>query len=872
MWLHEAHESQAAPEAAEIRKLLETDAKLLNDGIIRNAVKMATGTGKTRVMAMLCAWWWAWRTSLGEISVCALALTPNLTIKRRLAELNPNTPAGEQAYRDIMPPGMDVPRLTVAVENYHQFQPRAPEVAGERLSSDHKKLLTGGHVEAMGHLQETPDDVLARKLPDHVGMPILVLNDEAHHCYRPPQRGRRDPEIKEFEKQAGIWYGVLKTLDASPNHQLGIVVDLSATPMYMRMPPDAIDQGVGDSTNPLFTWTVCDTPLIEAVECGLTKIPRAATRDSGDGSEAERWRNVFKSLPKEKRLLAMLSAMPLGVAIPLQAMAESLSNEQRRRADAGAQAPVLILIANSIENAEELYDYVAGTNAGEGRWRAGQCGDPISNVKADKSGPKAHPPTLLVHSKFASADNSVSDKLKGPLKHQESFFPKRDKESADEYRDRLQNMFDTVAQPGKPGEHIRCVVSVSMLTEGWDCKSVTHVFGFRPFDSQLLCEQAVGRALRRSAHPSPGSGAPGPEYADVVGVPFEFMRGGKGQPPSSMEIYPVELALGFGTHVPMPQVDGYESEQTAPMLTFRKPLNISLQLVDRPRDIVELTGMAGDAEDYPLNPPHPERWQAILYEAAGLATEGLCEAQEMRRVPLFAQLLAELKEWSDRIRKVKGKEGVALASRLPCDFIAHNLVALATANSGDWIMKPVFSGRNLAALADPGARTPYRTTQMPRHDNAAGKQLHTWAPCHSGLEVRTAQAFDALDGVSAWVRNFRVGWRVPWQKASSGAWRWYEPDFAVRLANDVGDVPVMLMVECKGFDDPDEDEKSQWVRQWWLPCVNRHAVLHRPDWGVWDYCVIRSDDVEKFSLAALVESAAKSHERTARKIIQEIGG
>ena len=98
----------------------------------------------------------------------------------------------------------------------------------------------------------------------------------------------------------------------------------------------------------------------------------------------------------------------------------------------------------------------------------------------------------------------------------------------------MRRMMNTVGKPGQPGEHVRCVVSVSMLTEGWDTRTVTHVLGYRRFGTQLLCEQVTGRALRRVDYQNWRERDDGdgprlllhPEYADVVGVPFEFMPSG----------------------------------------------------------------------------------------------------------------------------------------------------------------------------------------------------------------------------------------------------------------------------------------------------------------------------------------------------------
>ena len=117
----------------------------------------------------------------------------------------------------------------------------------------------------------------------------------------------------------------------------------------------------------------------------------------------------------------------------------------------------------------------------------------------------------------------------GIVNIQKDFFD--DDMSKKEIGEHIRSAFNTIGLKDEPGEHVRCIISVSMLTEGWDARTVTHIFGFRPFKSQLLCEQVAGRALRRTALPSKETLEIVPEYAYIFGVPFSFMRGKNGPPP-----------------------------------------------------------------------------------------------------------------------------------------------------------------------------------------------------------------------------------------------------------------------------------------------------------------------------------------------------
>src|SRR5205814_4428346 len=138
--------------------------------------------------------------------------------------------------------------------------------------------------------------------------------------------------------------------------------------------------------------------------------------------------------------------------------------------------------------------------------------------------------TILVDSRQLESGDSMSADFKKLAAHQiEDFkaesrrrFPGRDAESLND-EDLMREVLNTVGKAGKLGEHVRCVVSVSMLTEGWDAQTVTHILGVRAFGTQLLCEQVVGRGLRRMSYTVNDRGHFDPEYAEVYGVPFSFI-------------------------------------------------------------------------------------------------------------------------------------------------------------------------------------------------------------------------------------------------------------------------------------------------------------------------------------------------------------
>ena len=853
MWLHEARRNLRAEAVDTAWGELDHAAKDWSDGIVRTAIKMATGTGKTRVMAMLIAWWASWRRDMGDGVANVLAVAPNLTIKRNLKSLSPESDAGRELYKQICPPDRPIAPVRVSVENYQQFQTRGPQVAGTALNSTHKALLfgAGGPPE---ELSETVDMMLTRKLPDHRrSSEILVLNDEAHHCYKPfDSNGPADREAKEWESEAALWFNLLRGLRDSPEFKLGPVIDLSATPMFLRRPPNMDDPKLGESADrPLYTdlfpWVVSDTPLVEAVECGLTKIPRVPVDDDADRAEVA-YRNTFKAVDKKDRTLVPRKLPGIAERL-LRALVQEFEDETQRRATQFAgrafAPPVFILIANTISNAEALYRHIAGERTKSG-WQTGAFPS-LSNVEADASGPKQHPPTLLVHSQLSEKTKGAGTKqetLSRAARAQLDFVPKG-KRTAAQHKAHLQEMFDQAAQPGTPGEHVRCIVSVSMLTEGWDVRSVTHIYGFRPFQSQLLCEQAAGRALRRTVHADPQDKTmPGPEYASIFGIPFDFMRARgteNGAPPP--EVWRVYALRGRkALRLPLPQLDGYALQETADRYRFEIG---AIQLGNPNAPMLTLIAGPVGQDELIETPGAEQRWQEFLYEVASECVRHFVvrrrseDGVALRKMSLFASLRLALGLWASAMREFHGDDHWRIrAMHLGARRIADALAESGELSKGQVRIVPTFHEGSRGFVDT--EHTDFLTTlsnRYPKSRNSKKSELNA-AACHSMLESDTAAVLDRLECVGAWVRNFRLGWSVPYM-AANGAWRRYEPDFAVRLKQSDGASPLYLMVECKGVKDDDAIRKERYVRDWWIPAVNNSPEFE----GQWGYCMVT--DIQK---------------------------
>ena len=474
IYLHEADDDQREP----INETLRDINAEHNGGIPRVALKLATGTGKTLVMAMLILW----QAKNGYCRDFVL-LVPNLTIRDRLGELR----SGSALYDELRPPA-DKTRFNVTVLNFQAWQQRTG-IGVEGPITERQKRLVGLDERYRDATTESEDEMIDRLLAAHRGQQSLcVINDEAHHCYnRNHAQGTSIGESATEENRAMMWFGAIKAL-----HQRGKVdqvYDLSATPMWLRNP-------TAKEPSVLFPWTVSDFPLVDAIEAGLVKIPRVPIRDDS-GNDVPAFRNLHTAV-KDARGKTPLPSKGSGLPRTLEdALARMVAdyNRVREAYEPRGITPILIVVADTIANAERLFAELGGWRK-DGKWVQGRF-DIFSNVD-ERSEIKSPAPTLLVHSRMD--ENDKDSKLAGKASDSDNsaVHAPDEKLTAVERMQEIRKLFNTAGKPGERGEHLRCIVSVGMLTEGWDATAVTHVVGYRHFGSDLLCEQVAGRALRRS--------------------------------------------------------------------------------------------------------------------------------------------------------------------------------------------------------------------------------------------------------------------------------------------------------------------------------------------------------------------------------------
>ena len=535
--------TEVAPKSGQVgRGLLDRLSNANNDAnpeLSRLALKLATGAGKTTVMAMIISWQTinsVRHPNSRRFTRGFLVVAPGITIKDRLRVLQPNDPDSYYASRELVPRDMlgDIERARIVITNYHSLRLRDRM----ELSKGGRSLLQGRGTDL--NTLETEGQMIQRVMPDLMGMKnIWVLNDEGHHCYRhkPGEddegtlRGDEKKEANKNNEAARVWISGLEIV----KRRIGVrqVVDLSATPFFLR--------GSGYAEGTLFPWTASDFSLMDAIECGIVKLPRVPVADNIPGGDMPKyrvlWETIRGDMPKRGRSKVKGSLDPLSLPVQLQTALQALYGHYEKTYEAWDKAgitvpPCFIVVCNNTSTSKLIYDYISGFHRenedGSNTLEQGRLA--LFRNFDDYGNPYAVPRTVLIDSEQLESGEALDRNFRKMSADEIERFRRERVERTGDAReaenitdqDLLREVMNTVGKEGRLGQSIRCVVSVSMLTEGWDANTVTHVLGVRAFGTQLLCEQVIGRALRRQSYDLNDQGLFDVEYADVLGVPFDF--------------------------------------------------------------------------------------------------------------------------------------------------------------------------------------------------------------------------------------------------------------------------------------------------------------------------------------------------------------
>ena len=842
-----------------------------NEGIPRIALKMATGSGKTVVMAMLIAW-----QTLNKVASPSnpryakrfLVITPGITIRDRLRVLQPNDPQNYYRLRGLVPPGLEglLGKAQILITNYHAFLLKdAKEIKGVARTT--RQILLAGKKD--DPFKETEAAMVSRVLRGFGGGKqsgeIVVFNDEAHHCYMDKPITAEataagieagDAEDTKRNEDARVWFKGIRAIQ----EQVGVkaVYDLSATPFYLG--------GSGYKEGYIFPWTVSDFSLMDAIESGIVKAPRIPVDDDTTVDTVtfrSLWELVGKDLPKRARAQTNVTrwVMPAELESALHSLYRSYEKAYEHWHQALAPLdeppPVFIVVCPNTAVSKLVHDWIAGTDItrddGSSIHSPGHL--PLF-VNTDPESATSHPKprTILVDSAQLESGETMKDDFKQAAAAEIAAFkqeyrlrnPGADADTLTD-EDLLREVMNTVGKRGMLGADVRCVVSVAMLTEGWDANTVTHILGIRAFKSQLLCEQVVGRGLRRRSYAVNDEGRFEAEYANVYGVPFMFIGGTppKDTPPPVPAVEVISVPGREAQRITFPKLDGYRLEVpdeelwlpdevqpfvigpgTVPSWTQSAPIVGTPELIED-----EIAQIRPRAVAFQL----AKRLVNHHFALGETIVDGEVKAEP--RPWLFPRLVDLCTTWIDRaVRVEEGWHLGHLAKYAQWQARACDAVyAAITRAEGN--RRP--SLRPILRRHDPhgstgSVRFSTRKAVLPTsadrseisHVVLDGVGGNTW-------EQLLMQECEHHPQVAAYAKNDHLGFSIPY--IHEGTSHDYVPDFLLRLKRRDGeDVDRVLIVEVSGGQKSKHSPgsvrvKATTARQSWCTAVNNHGGFGR--WG-----------------------------------------
>jgi type III restriction enzyme len=786
-------------------------------------------------MAMLIAWQALNKIEDrqdGRFSDAFLIVTPGITIRDRLRVLLPTDPDNYYRQRDILPPDLleRLAQARIVISNYHAF------LAHERGDAARltKSILTKGHASPF---LETPDQVVRRVCRDLGNKKnIIVINDEAHHCYRrrpdaeaEALTGEERQEAAQRDEEARVWLSGLEAVKS----KIGVkaIYDLSATPFFL--------QGSGYPEGTLFPWVVSDFSLVDAIEAGIVKVPRVPVADNSMTGEQptyrDLWQRIRDGLPKKRGKTDEVSGEPK-LPAELQGALHSLYDNYRvsfERWQSNAEAtargltpPVFVVVCNNTNVSKMVFEYVSGWTKplADGSEVVVPGALPLFNNEENGTW-SARPNTILVDSRqLESGEGMSADFKKIAAVEIEEFkaeyrarFPGR---STDDLRDEdlLREVMNTVGKAGKLGERVRCVVSVSMLTEGWDANTVTHILGIRAFGTQLLCEQVVGRGLRRMSYAVNDRGLFDAEYAEVYGVPFSFIPCSGSSPdprpgPTPTRVRALEDRIAC--EIAFPCLLGYRYDVPGERLSakFSADSKLALSTADIPTR-TENAPIVGERSIHTLDDLKRHRDNEVAFLLAKLTLEKFFTEKPW----LFPQVLSIAKRWLSEC--VTCKDNTFPQLLLLIEF-AHDAAdriykAIVESASGTPALRPILRSYDVVGST---RYVDFDTTKAVYPTDAAKCHISHVVADTGSWEQKLAQALEEMPEVARYVKNQSLGFTIPY--TLNGEEKQYYPDFIACIGD------LNLIIEVTGEARKDKAAKVTTARTLWVPAVNNHGGFGR---------------------------------------------
>ena len=780
-------------------------------GFSRLCSKMATGSGKTILMAMLIAWQVLNKATYPQdkrFSKNILVIAPGLTVKSRLEVLVPGSPGNYYSEFGIIPPGLEDKlrqgqTCRVLVRNWHKLDWETEEQIRKKHSVDKR-----GAKSDEAYVREVLGEMASAQN-------ILVINDEAHHAWRVPPKVRIAGVSREELKEATKWIGGLDRI----HRARGILTcfDLTATPFAPT--------GRKSGEESLFGWIISDFGLNDAIESGLVKTPRVVIRD--DGKLTSKYKSRFYHIYMDPEVKANLNRkveahtpLPDLVVNGYYFLGKDWVEAAKRWSDAGVKTPpVMITVANRVETAARVQHAFA-----KGKIRIEELCEPDKILHIDSKvleEAEAREEPIEIEANEAEGDEENGDE-NGSVQPRK--LSKKDRAEL------LRKTVDTIGREGQPGEQIQKVISVGMLSEGWDAKTVTHIMGLRAFTSQLLCEQVVGRGLRRTSYEvDEQSGLFKPEYVNIFGVPFTFLphEGGADEPPppppspkTRIEPVPDRRAT---YEISWPNVIRIDHEYR-PQLTLdplkTKPLVLDAYdtatlaelapMIDGKPDVTRLTQI--NLEEL----GRKFRTQKIIFVAASDLYDQMKPTWKGNREYLLAQLIRLVERFVESgniqvhpplFNQYDLRRRIVVTLNMS-KIVQHMWEAIRFENS--LTLEPVFDTEK--PIRSTGDMLPWYTGKPCEHTKRSHINMCVF---DSTWEASEAFELDRNPNVAAWVKNDHLGFEITY--SSKGVIRKFRPDYLIKLTNG-----RMLVLEVKGQDNQEQQTKREFLSEW-VRAVNGHG-------------------------------------------------
>jgi len=779
----------------------------------RLCCKMATGAGKTLVMAMTIAWQILNKVANPHdkrFSKNVFVVAPGLTVKKRLAVLEPSAEGNYYDRFDMVPSALrdKLRQGRVLVRNWHGLNWETEEQLSRRRTVDKR-----GAKSDQAYVREVLGELASASN-------LVVVNDEAHHAWRVPAgiavRGVSKADVEEATK----WVAGLDRI-----HRARTILscfDFSATPFA--------PSGKESQEEALFSWIVSDFGLNDAIEAGLVKTPRVVVRDDGvpgAGSYRSKLYHIYEWVKDDlNRKAEEHEPLPDLVTNGYYLLGKDWLETARQWRGLGFPTPpVMITVANRTETAARVkyaFDH--------GKVRIDELANPSRTLHIDSK----------VLEKAEAREEEAALELAAEEAPEEEEEPPVRRLTKEEQAERLRVMVDTVGVPGQPGEPIQNVISVGMLTEGWDAKTVTHVMGLRAFSSQLLCEQVVGRGLRRTSYDvDPQSGLFAAEYVNIFGVPFTFLPHEGGDevvpppPPPKSKIEPDQEKHSFEINWPnVVRIEHVYAPRLTLDLAHVELLRINAAetatlaelapVMEGKPDVTRLTEIQLDdlARQF--------RFQKIVFETARDVYDQMRPGWKGSREHLLTQLVGLVESFlrSDRLEIVPGlfnqddrRRRILLTLNMS-KVVRHLWEAIRFENA--LRLTPVFDPEK--PIRSTGDMLAWYTGRPWEYS----KKSHiNRCVFDSTWEASEAAVLDRDERVAAWVKNDHLGFEIVY--VFDGQVRKYRPDYLVRLSEG-----TMLVLEVKGQETAKDQTKRRFMDEW------IRAVTDHGGFGTWVWAVSRN--------------------------------